>query len=641
MNGPGRFFSLTAIWAATVLAAAAQTSGSQATPPGEVATTFELTAGGVFVDVDGNKDKFRTDRNVRPGFNTTNLYLDLRPVKGTETFFDFLTLSAFGIGDSSPYQRADFRAAKRKQYDLKAGYRKYNYFFGLPEFAFGWHAEDSVGRTANASLDIFPDRKASFVVGYRRHQLFGTRFTSQYLGLDTFPVSYPRRLSSDEVFGGLRLKGRTASLHVDQSYIRFKDDQQLFPNGDLSAGPRGVTLADGQRDIPARISNPISRVMGRFQPSRRYDITGRYLYSGADLDISRFENLLFLIGQGQFPARQIVSSTGVSEKPSHNLGINQSLDITDRLTFRHRFVYETYTLTGLLDTTGVLSLIGGGGESIDSPFATSGGTVTNYTLGRNEAELEFAVTPSVSLVGGHLYSDRHLAFGDVDANPRPVVTITNAGFGGFVWRPGLKGRLRAEFEKGVATEAFTRIDPLAYQRWKLRGEARPTSRLTVSANAILDDNANDTAGVNYDLDNRQVGVQAVYVPSDRLTLSGGYNYSRIRTSTEIVFFVLSELTQGTSFYETDLHVAHALVQVPIKERLDLRAGYEYVKDSGTTFPLKMHTPRAGFSLMLHKHLYLEADWRHYSYNERSFSIRDYRANVLAVGLRFTNQETRR
>ncbi len=633
MGRVGRLFCVTAIWAAL---GTAQSSDSQAAGPGEVATTFELSAGGVFVDVDGNGGKFRTDRNVRPGFNTNKLYLDLRPANEAEAFFDFLTVSAFGMGDSSPYQRGEFRAGKRKDYDLKAGYRKYSYFFGLPEFALGWHPEDSVGRTANVSLAVFPDRKATVVGGYRRHQLFGTRFTSQDLGLDAFPASYPRRLSSDEVFGGVRLKGRTASLHFDQSYLRFKDDQQLFPNGEVSVGPRGNRLAEGQRDAPTRITTPISRVLGRFQPSRRYDVTGRYIYSGADLDISRLDNLLFRIGQGQFPTRQVVSSSGVSEKPSHSLGMSQSVDITDRLSFHHRFVYETYTLTGLLETTGVLSLIGAGGASLELPFTASGGTVTEYVLGRNEAELEFAVAPSVSVVGGHIYSDRHLAFGDGDSKPRPVVTITNAGYGGLIWRPGLKGGLRAELEKGVASAAFNRTDPLSYQRWKIRGEVRPMSRLTVSANSVIEDNANDTAGVNFDLDNRQAGVQAVYVPSERVTVSGGYNYSRLRTSTGIVFYMLSELNQGLSVYETDLHVVHALVEAPIGERLDLRAGYEYIKDGGATFPLKMQTPRAGLSLMLHRHVHFEADWRHYSYNEAAYSIRDYRANVLAVGLRFTN-----
>lgn len=613
-----------------------QVSSAPAVPGPQIESDFDLTVGGVFVDVGGSSQKFRTERNVRSGFNIGSLNLNLRPIKGTKTFFDFLTLSAAGVGDSSPYQRGDLRAAKRRLYDLKVGYRKYNYFFGLPEFAMGWHPEDSVGRSSNVSLKLLPDRTVSFLAGYRRHQLYGTRFTSQALLLDTYPVSYPRRLSSDEYRGGVQLKTRRISLLFDQSFLRYKDDQQLLPNGDASVGLRGNLLAGGARNVPSRMTTPVTRVLGRYQPNRRYEVTGRYIYSGADLKIGRYENLLNRVGLGRFPVRQIISSSGISEKPTHNAAFAQSLDITERLTFHQRFLYDTYTLTGFLDTTGVLSLINEArNQQIDLPFSETGGTITEYKYARNEAELDYELTPSVSLVGGHAYSDRHLGFGDRGISPRTVVTITNAGIGGLVWRPGAKGRIRAEVEKGTASEAFNRIDPLSYLRWKLRGQYRPTARLTVSGSAVIDDNSNNTEAVRYDLDNRQLGVQAVYVASSRLLLSGGYNYLRIRTSTDIVFYALSELTGGLSLYETNTHLAHLQAQFPIGKRLDVHAGYEYIKDTGATFPLRMHVPRVGFSLRLHPNVSLEADWRYYSYDERRFSIRDYRANVVAVGLKFT------
>ena len=602
----------------------------------KIETDFDLTIGGVIVDGNGNQDKFRTDRNIRSGFDIADLYLNFRPVSGAQTFFDFMTLSATGIGNSSPYQRAQFEATKRKLYELKAGYRKYNYFFGLPEFAAGWHPEDSVGRTGNISLELFPDRKVSVFGGYRRHQLYGTRFTSQNLTLDTYPVSFPRRLSSDEIFGGAKLTTRTVSLKFTQSYIRLKDDQQLFPNSRNPFGLRENELISGQRNTPSRISTPISRVLGRYQPNRRYDLIAQYMYSGADLDLSRQENLLQQVGTGAFPTRQLIASTGTSTKPTHNANFAQSLGVTNRLTFHHRFAYETYSLTGFLNTTGVLSLINQeNGPDLDLPFQEAGGTITEYRLARNEMELDYAVVPSVSLLGAYRYTDRHLAFGAAGSNPRPVVTIGNTGIGGLLWRPSAKGRLRAEVEKGSASLAFNRIDPLSTLRWKVRGSYRPVTRLTISGSLLLEDNSNNTPDVNHDLDNRQLGLQAVYVPSTRLLVSGGYNYLRIRTSTDIVFYALSQLTQGTSLYETNTHVAHFLLRVPVYRRIELRGGYEYVKDTGSTYPLRMHVPHAGVSVKLYESLHFEADWRYYSYAEQRSAIRDYNANVVALGLRFT------
>ena len=173
-------------------------------------------------------------------------------------------------------------------------------------------------------------------------------------------------------------------------------------------------------------------------------------------------------------------------------------------------------------------------------------------------------------------------------------------------------------------------------RWKLRGQYRATPKLTLTANLFVEDNSTDVPDVNRDLDNRQLGIQAVQLLGRQTVVSGGYNYLRIRSSTDIVFHLLDQLTQGTSDYETDMHLAHFLVQVPVNERLELRLGYNYLKDAGATYPLRMHLPRAGFTVWLVRNVGFEADWQHYSYNEQLGSLLDYRANALAVGLRFRN-----
>ncbi|MCP5116495.1 MAG: hypothetical protein GY953_37175, partial [bacterium] len=341
-------------------------------------------------------------------------------------------------------------------------------------------------------------------------------------------------------------------------------------------------------------------------------------------------------GAARVPVHQLITSSGTREKPSHNANVAQSVDITPRLSLHHRFADDTYQLTGFLDATGVLQFINeSSGAQLELPIDEEGGTITDYLLARNEAELEYSVTRAISLFGAYRYSDRHLAFGDTGANPRPIVTITHAGGGGFLFRPSREGRVRAEIEKGTASRTFNRIDPLSFLRWKINGQLRPTSKLTVSANAVLEDNRNDTPGVNHDLDNRQVGVNAVFVPSNRLFVSGGYNYLRIRTTTDIVFYALSRHTEGQSLYETNTHVVHALVQAPVGGRVNLRAGYELVRDTGATYPLRMHVPRAGVSVRLHRNVHFDADWRYYSYNERMFVIRDYKANAVRLGLRFT------
>jgi hypothetical protein len=633
MSSPKRFSCLFALCAALALNSAAQTGSAS----GDYETKYDFLVGGVIVDVDGNEDKFRTERNLRSGFDAGRVFFDMRPVDPSTSKFDQLTLNSFGFGGSNPYSRADFQMNKRKLYDLKAGYRKYYNFFRLPEFALGWHDEDSIGRSYNVSLEMMPDRMLSFLVGYRRNQLSGTRYTSQDLRWDAYPVSYPRDLSSDDVFGGVKVKTRRASFRFIQSYIRTRNDQRLLPNGENSIGLRGNVLAEGERNVPISISTPVSRVLGAWRPSRKYDLNVRYMYSGADMDLTRSEDLLNRIGQGLFPIRQIISSSGMSEKPTHNFGFGQTWEIVERLVFHHRFSYDSYSLTGFLNTSGIISMIDENlGTSTDFPIEEAGGTQTDYKLARNEAELEFVITPSISLFGGHRYRNRHMAFGQAGTNPRPVVTIGNAGLGGVTWRQGRKARLRAEVEKGTATEAFNRIDPLDTLRWSIKSNFRPVEKLTLTANVLFEDNDNNQPDVNYDLDNRQVGLQAVYALPDKVLLSGGYNYLKIRTTTDIVYYALREMVDGFSLYETNTHIINSMLEAPVGSRVKVRGGYEYFNDTGKTYPLRMHIPRAGISIGVTKGISIETDWKYYSYAEKVSFIRDYNAHTIAIGVRFRN-----
>ena len=437
MNLPGRYF----MWAAVVLAAqtAAQTPAGPKPVKEGIETVFDAGLGAVFVDIDGSRAKFQTERNLRPGFNLSSMRLEMRPVEGDTSFFNSAVLTAFGIGDSNPYQRAIFRIQKAKLYDFDGSYRKYNMFFGLPDFALGLHSEDSVGRSMRFALKLLPDRKVSFRTSYRRNQLYGTRFTSQNLVLDTYPVYYPRRLSSDDFGGGVAFQTKTASLQLDQRFVRFKDDQQLFATG--ATGIAGNVLDSGQRDLPTRISNPVSTVLGRFEPNGRYDLVARYMYSGADLDITRYEDLLNLLGSGRVPVRQIISGSGVSTKPAYNASLGQTLDITERLAFHHRFSYQHYSITGVMDIFGVLR------GPTEFPFEFSDGTSTSYSWAFNEAELTYDLTRSFMLLGRYSYGDRHMRFGAMDTPEKRVVTITHAGGGGVSWIPSAAGRLSAEVEK--------------------------------------------------------------------------------------------------------------------------------------------------------------------------------------------------
>jgi hypothetical protein len=88
-----------------------------------------------------------------------------------------------------PVARAGGPANRKRRLMTFADYRKYDYFFSFPVRA--RPDPRGLGRpVCPRRLEALPDRKVSFLLGYRRNQLYGTRFSSQNLILDAYPVSY-------------------------------------------------------------------------------------------------------------------------------------------------------------------------------------------------------------------------------------------------------------------------------------------------------------------------------------------------------------------------------------------------------------------------------------------------------------------
>ncbi|MBI4877562.1 MAG: hypothetical protein HY822_23270 [Acidobacteria bacterium] len=595
---------------------------AQPAPPYE--TRFEIGVGGVWVGTHGSQAKFLSDRYLRSGWNASSVSFDLRPAEAARPRFDFLTFSATNLGDAMPYQGAQFRVAKRKLYDFQADYRKSNLFFDLPSFALGLHPSNSVNRNGGARLKLFGDRTLSFHAGYRRNQHYGTFFSTRDVLLDTFQTSTPKRATSDQYSGGLNLKTRPLVLAFDQHYVFYRDDTQVLPNPLNPIGFNGNRFNGGGRDTPVRISMPVSTLAARYHPVERFEVSGRYRYSGAQLNVNRFDNLTLGLGSGNLPLRQLISSSGTGDRPAHMAGTTLTVDLTPRLSFHQRTLVDRYSLTGFLDTFGVLQSAANTrlpGFDIEEHV---GGRV-DLSQVRNEFDLEAELAKGLNLLAGYRYNHRDLAIGA----GRGLTTRTHSGLASLGWAPVSKLRLRAEVERSGADTAFDRIEPLSSLRWKLRAEFRPTQKISFLASTTQSENRNDTSGIRLDLNDRQWSGQVVVLPGAGVQLSGGYNYARLHSSTDVAFLWFATLTNSASIYQTDTHVLHWDGLFPIAGRATLRLGYNLVKDIGLSYPFSMHVPRAGISVKLSRIVWFETDWQHFAYR------RTYGANVLSTGLRFT------
>jgi len=104
---------------------------------------------------------------------------------------------------------------------------------------------------------------------------------------------------------------------------------------------------------------------------------------------------------------------------------------------------------------------------------------------------------------------------------------------------------------------------------------------------------------------------------------------------------------GKSFYYARINSLYANTRFALTNRLDLLMVYYYIMDRGapsvslgpndvvSSYPLRRHNPEARLAYRFNNNLTANLSYRHYSYNERDFSVQDYRSNILTTGLRFT------
>ena len=132
-------------------------------------------------------------------------------------------------------------------------------------------------------------------------------------------------------------------------------------------------------------------------------------------------------------------------------------------------------------------------------------------------------------------------------------------------------------------------------------------------------------------------------------LNAGYNYDDLAATANIYYFIASQARTGKSLFYAKQDFFFADARVGITKFVDVLLVYRYLRDKGapssppvtsandivTSFPLKRHNPEARLAVHLNRHATLNVSYRHFSYNERNFSVQDYRSNILTSSLRLT------
>jgi hypothetical protein len=190
---------------------------------------------------------------------------------------------------------------------------------------------------------------------------------------------------------------------------------------------------------------------------------------------------------------------------------------------------------------------------------------------------------------------------------------------------------------------------MEFQRVRTRASFQATEKLSLTATLATTDRTNPTQFVENEQNYRSFSASALWEPNQKLWLNGGYNYDDINSTASIYYFIASQSRTGKSLYYSKQNFFFLDSRVGLTKYVDLLLVYRYVQDRGapsstatlgandivTAFPLKRHNPEARLAIYFNLHATLNLSYRHFSYNERDFSIQDYRSNILTSSLRFT------
>src|SRR5581483_5095196 len=131
---------------------------------GDYSVTSALEFGYRTTDVNGSRDKYLSDVNIRDGLRLFDYSLDSRSVTGAGPLYDFMHSDAAGLG-GDPQQTITLRMDKKRAYKFDASVRRFNYFRYLPSYALNTHNIDTREQISDFNLKLLPQRKVRINLG--------------------------------------------------------------------------------------------------------------------------------------------------------------------------------------------------------------------------------------------------------------------------------------------------------------------------------------------------------------------------------------------------------------------------------------------------------------------------------------------
>ncbi|HMA18347.1 MAG TPA: hypothetical protein VKS03_07905 [Thermoanaerobaculia bacterium] len=639
---------IAAFLGAALFLASAGTSG-QAIP-------LDLEIGYRFVDVNGNRDMYRSQINDREGVLLRSLTFSTGTVGGS--FLDSLRVDAYDMG-VGPAGRFRLEAGKTGVYRVRVDYRRMEFFSALPAFANplldrgiipGQHTYDRTRHLLDVEAEILPNGVLTPIVGYTLNRFDGPARTTYVVGGDEFRLASDLEDTEQEARVGVAFHAGDFAGRVVQGWRQFRETERLtLASGEgagNNAGPvlgTPVSLTDFQRDSRVKINVPVTTafLVGRF--ANRVKVSAGYLRANSDTSASETEDLTgnlvsFQISRFFQGLSEPISSRARNEQwRGHGrveVEIADGFDLSAGYMERHRELDGFALISSLfLDT-----LTFSGQDPRDLERIIEANTSLERTEKIFDASFDARRLGPLALRVGYEQNDQ-----DVRITPDPEEIVVPGGQGGDFdrrvqsWsasanfsRSGIT--LGADYRHDKADDAIVRVDFIERDRYRVRAGWSLADRIRLSANGEQVDVSNDDPGIGFDGRIRQYGGDLEVVPVKPFTLR--FSASRFESRSTIPIRQPQDFSVITSSHRergTWLE-GGALVNFA---RFRLEGAFGRLENKGT-FPFDIDRARARAEFDWNARLTSVLDWNKDKYSEspqHNGNIGGFDANRYGVFLR--------
>jgi hypothetical protein len=532
--------------AAVVLAVGLAAAGHAADEPdGGYDLSSSVTAGYRLVDIDGSKDKYREDYNLRSGGRLFTLTADGVAHDPATAPVDRFSLLIDRPGDE-PVSTFHLSAANERDWDFRANFVRSKYFYAVPQLfenpvpgdvrTDDLHDFDQIRTNGSIDFKLHRDGWPTLVLGYRLYRLEGDALSTAFDGSgDTFLVRAPSDTRAHVGRIGTEFRALGTDVSVTQEYRQVIRDIGLHgPDVGGAAGldPNdAVTLARYDTAGSEHIGAPTTILRLRRPVGKDLELTGLYLYSHADLDAEWTTRDATDDAGTRTAGRRFRDATATLDTNVADVGATYR--ITDRFRLHASYRFDERAQRGDVDQRDV-----GGNAAFFSI-----GTGHHLRLHRTTVDAEVEPRSDLVLRLGLRYAWRDA---NLSTGTKPISTETLGAIADVRYRPWSVLDLFVRYESAQVDDPYRSAgDPLGRPvipgreialTFTNRGSAgatlRPASWIRLAYRFVADSREN----ASFDARHLAFGNSAsvVVTPLPSLTMSASYARRDLDDSADIL-----------------------------------------------------------------------------------------------------------